>query len=162
LSLGMERVAVVDYDVHHGNGTQWIFYEDPRVLYVSTHQYPFYPGTGAADETGSGAGRGFTVNVPLEAGTTDAEYARVYDTRVLPALEAFKPEALLVSAGYDAHVQDPLAGMRMTTEGYAYLVKRLDAAAAEWCQGRLALITEGGYHAGALRACLEATIDVIS
>jgi acetoin utilization deacetylase AcuC-like enzyme len=159
---GMSRVAIVDIDVHHGNGTQAAFYGDPTVFFISSHQYPYYPGTGAADETGSGAGRGFTLNLPLEAGATDADYAAVYETHVLPALEAFRPEALLVSAGYDAHVQDPLAGMRVTTEGYAALVRRLHDAAQQWCQGRLALITEGGYHAGALRACLEATIDVIT
>jgi len=159
---GLSRVAIVDIDVHHGNGTQAAFYTDPTVLFISSHQYPYYPGTGAADETGSGPGRGYTLNLPLEAGTEDAEYARVYDERVLPALEAFKPEALLISAGYDAHIQDPLAGMRVTTNGYAGLVTRLHEAASRLCHGRLALITEGGYHAGALRACLEATIDVIS
>jgi len=159
---GLARVAIVDIDVHHGNGTQAAFYSDPTVLYVSSHQYPYYPGTGAADETGSGAGRGFTLNLPLEAGATDADFARAYDEHVLPALEAFKPDALLVSAGYDAHLQDPLAGMRMTTQGYADLVSQLHQAARHLCRGRLALVTEGGYHAGALRECLEATISVIT
>jgi acetoin utilization deacetylase AcuC-like enzyme len=159
---GLARVAIVDIDVHHGNGTQAAFYTDPTVLFISSHQYPYYPGTGAADEIGSGPGRGFTLNLPLEAGATDADYARAYDDQVLPALDAFKPDALLVSAGYDAHEQDPLAGMRVTTEGYAHLVARLHDAAGRLCRGRLALITEGGYHAGALRECLDATIGVIN
>ena len=92
LTLGMERVAVMDYDVHHGNGTQWIFYEDPRVLYVSTHQYPFYPGTGAAEDVGRGAGAGFTLNVPLEAGSTDGDYAEVFKSLVIPVIDQFRPE----------------------------------------------------------------------
>src|SRR4029079_7465460 len=109
LSRGLARVAIVDIDVHHGNGTQWIFYDDPRVLYVSTHQFPFYPGTGAADETGAGKGTGYTVNIPLEAGATTADYWRVYSTIVAPVLQQFQPELLLISAGFDAHEDDPLA-----------------------------------------------------
>jgi len=159
---GLARVAIVDIDVHHGNGTQAAFYTDPSVLFISSHQYPYYPGTGAADEVGSGSGRGFTLNLPLEAGATDDDYARVYDERVIPALEAFKPDAILVSAGYDAHAQDPLAGMRMTSAGFAHLISGLSDAAGRLCQRRLALVTEGGYHAGALRECLDATIGVIS
>jgi acetoin utilization deacetylase AcuC-like enzyme len=159
---GVARVAIVDIDVHHGNGTQNSFYDDPTVLFISSHQFPYYPGSGAATETGRGAGLGFTLNLPLEAGTTDAEYERVYKTRVLPALEAFRPEVVLISAGYDAHERDPLAGMRMTTDGFRRIVALLDDAARRLCQRRLALVTEGGYHLDALRACLEATIGVIS
>ena len=122
LARGVARVAIVDIDVHHGNGTQWIFYDDPRVLYVSTHQFPFYPGTGAADEVGQGAGAGFTVNVPLEAGATDADYALVYGAIVRPVLEQFAPELVIVSAGFDAHERDPLASMRVSTAGYASLM----------------------------------------
>src|SRR4029453_9891453 len=113
VARGLSRVAVVDIDVHHGNGTQWMFYADPRVFYVSTHQYPFYPGTGAADETGTGAGKGFTLNVPLAAGARDADYAAAY-TRIAGALDRYAPQLLLVSAGYDAHADDPLASMRVT------------------------------------------------
>jgi acetoin utilization deacetylase AcuC-like enzyme len=109
LARGVARVAVVDIDVHHGNGTQWMFYDDPRVLYVSTHQFPFYPGTGAADEVGAGDGTGFTVNVPLEAGATDADYDFVYRALVAPVLDEFAPGLVIVSAGYDAHARDPLA-----------------------------------------------------
>ncbi len=124
--------------------------------------FPYYPGTGASDETGRGPGRGFTLNLPLDAGATDADYARVYESRVLPALETFAPEVLLVSAGYDAHERDPLGGMRMTTAGFAHVIALLDDAARRLCGRRIALVTEGGYHLDALRDSLEATIDVIS
>jgi len=159
---GLSRVAIVDIDVHHGNGTQAAFYSDPTVLFISSHQYPYYPGTGAAEETGSGAGLGYTLNLPLEAGATDDEYRRVYTWRVRPALDMFKPEAILVSAGYDAHERDPLAGMRMTSAGFAQLVTVIDDAAKALCGRRIAFVTEGGYHAQALRESLEATIGVIS
>jgi acetoin utilization deacetylase AcuC-like enzyme len=158
---GVAKVAIVDIDVHHGNGTQAAFYADPTVLFISSHQYPYYPGTGAADEVGEGDGRGFTLNLPLEAGATDADYARVYATRVIPALDAFAPEVILVSAGYDAHERDPLAGMRMTATGYTHIVGLLDDAAKRLCGRRIALATEGGYHLDALRECLNATIDVL-
>ena len=121
-----------------------------------------YPGTGAADETGRGKGLGFTLNLPLEAGATDAEYQRVYETKVVPALTAFRPEVILVSAGYDAHERDPLAGMRVTTEGFRRLIGLVDETARTLCRRRMALVTEGGYHLEALRESLEATIDVIS
>jgi acetoin utilization deacetylase AcuC-like enzyme len=161
LTLGMERVAIMDYDVHHGNGTQWMFYEDPRVLYISTHQYPFYPGTGAADDVGRGAGAGFTVNVPLEAGSTDGDYADVFESVVTPVIDQFRPELLLISAGFDAHEQDPLARMRLSTPGYAALTKSLCDAADRHCHGRLVAVTEGGYDLSALKACLESTIAIL-
>jgi acetoin utilization deacetylase AcuC-like enzyme len=156
IARGLSRVAVMDIDVHHGNGTQWMFYAEPKVLYVSTHQFPFYPGTGAADETGTGAGKGFTFNVPLAAGATDADYAAAYRT-IAGVLETYAPELLLVSAGFDAHEDDPLASMRMTTAGYAAVVKSLaDTAARVGCP--MALVTEGGYDLDALRACLDACL----
>jgi acetoin utilization deacetylase AcuC-like enzyme len=158
---GLERVAIVDIDVHHGNGTQAAFYRDPSVLFISSHQYPYYPGTGAADETGDGPGKGFTLNIPLEAGATDDIYAAAYESQVMRALEAFAPELILVSAGYDAHVRDPLAGMRVTTAGYAHLIRLIDDAARRLCDRRLALVTEGGYHLQALRECLEETTRVL-
>ena len=157
---GLERVAVVDIDVHHGNGTQWIFYDDPNVLYVSTHQFPFYPGTGAADEVGTGPGTGFTVNVPLEAGATDDDYEVVYRAVVCPVLEEFAPQLLLVSAGFDAHERDPLASMRMTADGYAAVIGQLKDVAER--HGALAFVTEGGYELTALAACLEAAFAVMS
>ena len=159
VARGLSRVAVVDIDVHHGIGTQWMFYADPKVLYVSTHQFPFYPGTGAADETGTGPGKGFTFNVPLAAGATDADYAVAYRT-IAGVLEKYAPELLLVSAGFDAHADDPLASMRMTAEGYAAVVKSLaDAATRVGCP--MALVTEGGYDLDALRACLDASLSTI-
>jgi acetoin utilization deacetylase AcuC-like enzyme len=158
---GLSRIAIVDIDVHHGNGTQSAFYEDATVLFVSSHQYPYYPGTGAAHETGAGAGTGFTLNIPLAAGAQDADYLRAYETLVIPALERFKPDLLLVSAGYDAHERDPLGGMRVTTDGLTALITLLDDAARRLCSRRLALVTEGGYHLDALRDCLEATIRVL-
>jgi acetoin utilization deacetylase AcuC-like enzyme len=161
LARGLSRVAVVDYDVHHGNGTQWIFYEDPRVLYVSLHQYPFYPGTGAAGDIGRGAGRGFTVNVPLEAGATDRDYDRAFTALVVPILNEFEPELLLVSAGYDAEARDPLGGMRMSPAGYAALDRHLVGVAERQCAGRLVAVTEGGYDLQALAACLDSTMRVM-
>ncbi len=159
---GAARVAIVDIDVHHGNGTQAIFYEDPTVLFVSSHQFPYYPGTGAESEIGSGDGAGFTVNIPLEAGTTDAEFHAAYHRKALPALEAFGPDVMLVSAGFDGHELDPLGGLRLTTDGYAQTVAMLDDAARRLCGRRLAFVTEGGYHLGALRDCLTVTIDVLN
>jgi acetoin utilization deacetylase AcuC-like enzyme len=159
LARGLERIAIVDIDVHHGNGTQAMFYAEPRVLYVSTHQFPFYPGTGAADETGAGAGRGFTVNVPMEAGAGDADYALVHRAIVGPVLDEFRPELVLVSAGYDAHERDPLASMRMTTDGYGAVIGELRDVALR--HGAIALVTEGGYELTALAACLDASISVL-
>jgi acetoin utilization deacetylase AcuC-like enzyme len=155
LARGLERVAVVDIDVHHGNGTQSMFYDDRRVLYISTHQYPFYPGTGAANEIGTGDGAGFTFNVPLEMGATDADYALVYDAAVIPVIREFSPELILVSAGFDAHERDPLASMRVTTEGYRSVVGQLVKASNN---GSIAFVTEGGYDLGALGDCLDAAI----
>jgi acetoin utilization deacetylase AcuC-like enzyme len=160
LARGLSRVAIVDIDVHHGNGTQWIFYSDPRVLYVSTHQFPFYPGTGAAEETGMGKGKGYTLNVPLAAGATDADYATAYAT-ISERLHAYHPELLLVSAGYDAHEDDPLASMRVSTMGYAAIVRTLQKTAA-WIGCPMALVTEGGYDLAALRACLDASLAVLA
>jgi acetoin utilization deacetylase AcuC-like enzyme len=129
------------------------------VLYVSTHQFPFYPGTGAADETGTGDGVGFTVNVPLEMGATDADYDMVYRSAVAPVLEQFSPQLVLVSAGFDAHERDPLASMRMTTAGYASVVQQLMAAVGKT---PIAFVTEGGYDLGALAECLDASFAMIS
>ena len=157
-SRGAARVAVIDYDVHHGNGTQWIFYDDPSVLYVSTHQYPFYPGTGAADDVGRGDGAGTTLNIPLAAGATDADQDLVFRDVVLPVLGAFGPDLLILSAGFDAHADDPLGGMLLTVEGFRTLNRRLRGFAAAHCGGRLAVVTEGGYNLDALEACLDMTL----
>ena len=156
LASGSSKVAIVDIDVHHGNGTQWAFYDDPRVLFISSHQFPFYPGTGAADETGSGAGKGYTINIPLAAGAGDAEYDQAYGEIVLPALRTFQPEVLLISAGFDTWIHDPLAGMRVTADGFAHIFDHLRAAAEATCGSRVMLVTEGGYDLDGLTAGLEA------
>ncbi len=159
-SRGCARVAIVDYDVHHGNGTQWIFYEEPTVLFVSSHQYPFYPGTGAASEQGRGAGLGFTLNVPLDAGAKDDEIEKKYAEQVIPAVRNFKPDLLMISAGFDAHEMDPLGQLRMTSEGFGRLTKMLLELANEVCEGRVVLVTEGGYDLEALSDSLKAVIAV--
>jgi len=162
LSLGVDRIAIVDYDVHHGNGTQWAFYDDPRVLVVSLHQYPYYPGTGAAGEAGAGEGEGFTLNVPLEAGATDGDYELVFRTLIVPVLREFAPQLLLVSAGFDAHERDPLGGMRLTTTAFASFATWLGEVADLNSQGRIVLVTEGGYDLTAFGACLEATLRALA
>jgi acetoin utilization deacetylase AcuC-like enzyme len=159
---GLARVAIVDYDVHHGNGTQWSFYDDPSVLFISSHQFPYYPGTGAASETGRGRGAGFTVNLPLAAGATDADFELVYSQLALPVLRQFQPELILVSAGFDAFMDDPLGGMRVTADGFARLTALLAVAAGHCCDGRVVAITEGGYDLPGLAASLRAVIAVLA
>jgi acetoin utilization deacetylase AcuC-like enzyme len=161
-TLGAGRVAIVDFDVHHGNGTQHIFERDPSVLYLSTHQYPYYPGTGAADETGIGEGAGFTVNVPLESGSVDADYQLVFDELIVPVLRQFKPDVLLVSAGFDAHERDPLATMRVTASGFGAMTAALRGVAEETCRGRMALVSEGGYDLQALAASIDRTVAALA
>jgi acetoin utilization deacetylase AcuC-like enzyme len=162
LAAAAARVAIVDFDVHHGNGTQAIFYEDPAVFYASSHQFPFYPGTGASTETGAGAGLGTTLNVPLPAGTRNEGFLQAYQEKLLPAVEAFRPDLLLVSAGFDAHERDPIAGMKMTSEGFEDLVRLIRGTADRVCHGRSMWIVEGGYHLGALRECLDAAVRVLT
>jgi acetoin utilization deacetylase AcuC-like enzyme len=150
LHRGLKRVMVIDFDVHHGNGTQDIFYADPRVLYLSSHAFPFYPGTGALDEVGEGPGRGFTVNLPMPESSGDQAYARIYRTVVEPIGRAFDPQLVLVSAGFDAHRGDPLAGMELTREGYAELTDVCLAIASGSAKGRLVAALEGGYNLEAI------------
>jgi acetoin utilization deacetylase AcuC-like enzyme len=147
---GIGRVMIVDYDVHHGNGTQDMFYDDDSVLFVSTHQYPFYPGTGALQETGSGRGAGYTLNIPLSAGHGDANYTRIFAEIIWPAARRFQPELILVSAGFDAHWTDPLALMRLSLTGYAHITGELIRMAEALCDGRIVFVMEGGYDLGAL------------
>ncbi len=155
---GLERVAIVDWDVHHGNGTQAAFWRRPDVLFISLHQYPFYPGSGSSAERGAGSGEGYTLNIPLPAGSTNEVYlSRMTDT-VIPALHAFAPDLLLVSAGFDAHTDDPLAMMRVTTDAFADWASLLRDAAGEICNGRMALLLEGGYN---LRALGESVVTVL-
>src|SRR3954451_13389289 len=156
---GAAKVAIVDYDVHHGNGTQHMFESDPHVLYISTHQFPYYPGTGAVDEVGREAGRGFTVNVPLEVGAVDEDYQAAFAHIVVPVLRQFEPDLILVSAGVDAHERDPLGGMRLSTEAFGAMTRDLRAVADECCRDRIVSVTEGGYDLKALAASLDAVIE---
>lgn len=144
--LGMERILIVDIDVHHGNGTQDVFYFDPGVLFISTHQSPLYPGTGAIYETGAGRGEGYTLNIPLPPGVGDMGYARAYNEIVAPAARRFSPQMVFVSVGFDAHWADPLANMRLSLNGYAHLTRELIQLATELCGGRIVFVLEGGYN----------------
>ncbi len=161
IARGLTRVAVVDWDVHHGNGTQDAFYAEDRVLVCSVHQSPLYPGTGAAGERGVGRGEGATLNVPLRPGRGDADYARVFDEIVLPAVCAFRPELVLVSAGFDAHAADPLGGMRLTEDGFVTLARRVAAVADEHAGGRLVAVLEGGYDPTALARSVAAVLGAL-
>jgi acetoin utilization deacetylase AcuC-like enzyme len=152
----LERILIVDFDVHHGNGTHDTFYDEPRVLYISTHQYPFYPGTGAIDD-----GNESTVNIPLPAGCGDDEYLRVFEQIIVPLARRFNPELILVSAGYDPHWADELALMQVSTTGFARMTEIIKGLADELCEGRLALSLEGGYNLTALAASVKATFDVL-
>ncbi len=156
---GVGRILIVDWDVHHGNGTQDSFYDDPETLYVSTHQYPFYPGTGAASEVGRGAAAGRTLNVPLPAGCGDDEYVAAFTEVIDPVARQFQPEFVLISAGFDADYRDPLAGMQATDAGFRAMTRVLMRIAAEHAHGRVAAILEGGYDLGALRAAVPAVLD---
>ena len=156
---GVQRVAILDWDVHHGNGTQHVFESDPTVFYASLHQWPWYPGTGAADERGTGEGRGATLNCPLAAGTGDVEWLRALEDQVLPALEAFAPEFVLISAGFDAHDADPLSTTHVTDEGFRRMTQLVRDFAGSRCQGRLVSVLEGGYDLDALGRSVEAHVS---
>ncbi|MGE0329052.1 MAG: histone deacetylase, partial [Polyangiaceae bacterium] len=155
---GLERVMIIDWDVHHGNGTQEMFYDDPTVLYASLHQFPFYPGTGSATEVGSGDGRGYTVNVPLSAGAGEAVYIETVRQLLAPVIAEYDPELLLISAGFDAHARDPLAGMALNAESYPRMLSALTEAWSRGARGRLGLLLEGGYDLQGLEASLGATL----
>jgi acetoin utilization deacetylase AcuC-like enzyme len=146
----LTRVMIVDFDVHHGNGTEAMFYDDDTALFISTHQSPFYPGTGAIGDIGTGRGSGYTINIPLRAGHGDGSYARLYEHIIWPAARRFQPELILVSAGFDAHWTDPLAQMRLSLTGYAHLTRELGTMAQELCEGKIVFVMEGGYHLDAL------------
>ena len=160
-SYQLERILIADFDVHHGNGTQEAFYDDPHVLYFSTHQSPHYPGTGRVDEVGAGPGEGFTVNVPLPAWCGDEEYLRVFEEVLAPVARRFGPQLILVSAGYDAHWADPLSSMQLSTTGFGEMVRILKRLAGELCGGRIVFTLEGGYHLEALASSVRATFDVL-
>ncbi len=155
---GLKRVFIVDWDLHHGNGTQHSFYGDSDILYLSTHQYPYYPGTGWYDEIGSGQGKGYTINVPLSYGMDDADYAHVFEEIVLPVARKWKPEIILVSAGFDIHHNDPLGGMSVTESGFAKMTEFLMDAAEEVCEGKILFALEGGYDLSGLTNSVKAVI----
>ena len=161
LHQGYERVAILDWDVHHGNGTQAAFYTEPRVLFCSAHEWPHYPGSGFFPECGEGAGEGFTVNVPLPAGADDADYAGVFDVVFDPIVRQYRPQAILVSAGQDIHLDDPLGDMRVTEAGFARMALRCVRLAQELCGGRLAFVLEGGYDRAATARSVEAVLRTI-
>ena len=153
LDRGLKRVAIVDWDVHHGNGTQDAFIDESRVLYVSSHAAPFYPGTGHYREIGNGEAAGTNVNIPLPPGSGDASYRAAYEALVVPALQKFGPEVIIVSSGWDAHIRDPLAPMTLTTAGYTDVARLVLEVAAELCGGRVVVALEGGYDTHALAQC---------
>ncbi len=159
---GLERIAIVDWDVHHGNGTQHLFEEERDVLFLSLHQFPFYPGTGALREQGSGAGEGSTLNLPLPAGCGDAEYGAAFEQIVVPTLLEFRPEMLLISAGFDAHARDPLASMQVSSGGFRAFASTLRALAEEVCAGRMLLTLEGGYDLEALGESAAAVVYALA
>ncbi len=157
----VDRILILDWDVHHGNGTQHYFERDPSVLYASTHQFPFYPGTGAIAEIGIDRGEGFTLNVPLPAGCGDREYVGVMERLIVPAARSFRPEIILVSCGFDAHRDDPLAAMNVTREGYRDMAGIARALADDLCGGRILFVLEGGYAVSGLEDGVNAVLDVI-
>jgi acetoin utilization deacetylase AcuC-like enzyme len=156
---GLGKVAIMDWDVHHGNGTQHTFEDDPSVLYLSTHQYPYYPGTGAAAEIGEGRGRGSIVNCPMAAGATDSVYEVAFTKQIIPAMESFKPEAVIISAGFDAHRDDPLADINLSTEFFGWMCERLLEVADHHANGRLLAVLEGGYNLNRIGECVAAHLD---
>jgi acetoin utilization deacetylase AcuC-like enzyme len=159
---GLSRVLIVDFDVHHGNGTQDAFYDRSDVLFVSSHQWPFYPGTGSLEEIGTGKGEGFTVNAPVPAGFDDDAMLRLYERVLMPIAERYEPQLVLVSAGFDAHADDPLGGLRMSAEGFAGLCRCVKRVADKYALGRMALMLEGGYSLKALGESVEACIDALA
>lgn len=158
---GVNRIAIVDWDVHHGNGTQEIFYSDPSVLYISLHQYPLWPGTGASGETGDGPGAGFTVNCPMKPGSGDAEYMEAFRSRIIPALNDFQPELLMLSAGFDAHRMDPLANINLDDKSFKTMTLMMRDVAERWCGGRIVSVLEGGYDRDALARCVALHLDTL-
>ena len=156
---GLRRVMIVDWDLHHGNGTQEMFYDSPEVLYTSIHQYPFYPGSGAMHQMGTGRGEGYTVNVPIPAGFGDAEYLYIFDQVIVPLGRKFSPEFILISSGFDSHFRDPLGELCVTEEGFAAMARRIKRLAAECCDGKLVAALEGGYDLEALTGSGKAVIE---
>lgn len=159
---GIEKVLILDWDVHHGNGTQHTFEEDPSVLYISTHEYPYYPGTGAYTETGIGKGVGATLNCPMPAGVGAKDYEIAFKDKILPKINDFKPEFIIISAGFDAHEDDPLGHILLNTEFFGWMTQRILEMADKHCQGRIVSVLEGGYDLKALPLCVEKHLSMLS
>jgi acetoin utilization deacetylase AcuC-like enzyme len=157
----LRKALIIDWDLHHGNGTQHSFYERADVLYFSTHQFPYYPGTGFVNEVGSGTGKGFTVNVPLSPGPGDAEYMQIFEEILEPIAMEYKPDIVFVSAGFDIYYQDPLGGMQVTPEGFANLAKIVLEIAKETCKGKVVFVLEGGYHLDGLRDSVKEVLKAM-
>jgi acetoin utilization deacetylase AcuC-like enzyme len=160
--LGMDKIMILDWDVHHGNGTQHTFEDDPSVLYISTHQYPYYPGTGAWYETGSGRGEGATLNCPMAAGSGDREYEVAFMEKIIPRIDHFHPEMIIISAGFDAHINDPLGNINLSTEFYGWMTEVLLEKADKYSEGRLVSLLEGGYNLKMLPRCIAEHIKTLS
>lgn len=158
----VKRILIVDFDVHHGNGTQMVFYDDPSVLFFSIHQYPFYPGTGSQNEKGIGAGEDLTINVPLSAKSGDKEYEEAFKRYLLEPAMKFKPELIMVSAGFDAHEDDPVGGMRLTKDGYRRITRVICDLARDNCQSKIVSTLEGGYNLKVLPSLIETYLDELS
>ena len=158
---GLDKIVIIDWDVHHGNGTQHSFEDDPSVFYVSTHQYPYYPGTGSASETGIGRGEGATLNCPMAAGSGDPAYQQAFRERIIPAIDAFKPEAILISAGFDAHAADPLAQIELSNACFAWMTERMVELASAHAGGRLISMLEGGYNVDVLPGTVATHLKVL-
>ena len=159
---GLDKVLILDWDVHHGNGTQHTFEGDPSVLFASTHQYPFYPGTGAWSETGIGKGRGATLNCPMPAGSDDKDYEAAFMEKILPAIDQFKPEFIIISAGFDAHTDDPLGEINLSTGFYGWMTDRIMEMADKHAGGRIVSVLEGGYNLAMLPLCIEEHLKGLS
>lgn len=151
----LNRILIIDWDVHHGNGTEEIFYEDPAVFYISLHQYPHYPGTGSKESIGAGKGKGFNLNIPMSAGSGDTEYIKVFHEIIIPRVENFKPEFILISAGFDGHRDDPLSSINLTEDGYKKMTEITKKLASLYARNRLVSVLEGGYNLRALAKCVE-------
>lgn len=160
-TYGKKRIAIMDYDVHHGNGTQHSFYNRSDVFYLSTHRFPFYPGTGAASEIGVGAGKGYTLNLPFSALTDDEDYQKGFEEKIIPALLDYKPEFMLVSAGFDAHKRDPLGGMKVSKDGFHFMSQALIDVAKKYCGGKIVFVLEGGYDLKGLQEGVEAVLECV-
>jgi acetoin utilization deacetylase AcuC-like enzyme len=158
---GIRKIAIIDFDVHHGNGTQAVFEADPNVLYISSHSYPFYPGTGNYNEIGSGAGKGTTVNLPLPERSGDSIFKKIYSEIVIPVIKRFQPDFIIVNAGYDSHFKDPLGNLALSLAGYAWLSKLLVDLAEELCAGKIVFSLNGGYNLDVLRVAVANTVKIL-